>query len=1579
MNQPLVNALRKLSHSGQSGFEGLIAKLLEILTEKHFHLAQTGTQLGRDISSSSIDADVIAVECKRYGKDSELDEEELLGKIVRAAKSIPDLDLWVLVTSRDVHSLLDEALRSTANDYGITYLAISTGDGTPSSLEVLCAQAINQVVNLLESQDETRIRQSLIEIAKPTQFNQKVEQLRNELTSPLVGYNSWKIEQNRFFLQCLQSETESRKEFGQPINVEEEGVRLIKREAAWIHLDKWLNEWKATRQPLAVLGEEGDGKTWGVASWVSHKLKNVDDFPPVIFLSSTEINEDEPEGLISKAIARHLHGLEKEQWKKRVERWTKRAVSHLPLFLMVLDGINERWSPQRWRTLLERFAGRPWTNQVAILLTCRAAYWQRHFEPLSHLQFLTYTLPSYNDRELDKALAHHNLQRSDIQNDLLTRIRKPRYFDLMVRYREKVAETGDVTDSRLIYEDWRDRLGRKRNISLDDITFREFICQLARKFQDGTKYISEQDVEYALPSCEGNKQSTLEELRTGGVLQSGTGGYKVDKKRLIYGFGLLLVDQVEEASESSEDLSEAIAKWLEPHAGMDIKAAICEFAAIHALSLRDYPKPAKIALLQTWIYCQNPEQTAESNFIAYLPIDPQCYLELAEIVWSDAAENAWAQELLMQAFLRRREPSILSQLNTAFERWLGFVHIYGVPSLRSYSGEGNEWISQEIIERLGSSFQIGQRIALGSYTIIAIEDDGLLRLGRVALAVISRLPRGMFLHAIATGCLAEAIMGIPSKYDLFTWLFRSSPEPIWEKVHEEVNKLLAIERYCAQQAAYRLLSFEGGPEAHQLKQDLPQDLVPVNPNIEQHRQDPCNSWFQWNQVECEACLLRSDLSPEQIAGNLKRHCINPDLSVPNGFGQRLHSLTEAISIEKVRAILQADRDDYTLDDYEPVLCAYAPDAIVDLIRRITRHVKEREGLALHYLVFRLSEYSLIFQAKEQESIYSAWTSLLSKSNAWDDKEKVTEAFLFKLILKAQTAEEQLLHFIQRPEDAIDLLAFRQSFPPINDWSCVSQHLELAASTRTIQRILWFLSTYPKTIHRDVVNQFILPFLKHEDSMIRGTILQILYFFKDEKIVESFINGEWAWQIDKYQHWQETHWGSLILCEYATHLPYSNLRHRVHPNHWGYAVQRRGMIDEEVKQYSEDLQNIWVSLNTKIPDLPVETPSLSITASISEREDLIMLHQVKISDNRNSQRITFLSREASWGGLDRGGSQEWEELMSPNASEQRQRIQSQTTNEIIKQQIAAGNIWFAQRVFVNTLCRIISSYPHLMEQWLNPVLTGASEGRRYLCLGYSFYEALCTVLLQIDPTRGLLLYWRLQNSEIKTDIRDEHSDIRLLDYALFQTHPSEDIKHAWQRKLGECKTDGELLEIAILAQCGNSFDWLWDFVMQEVESSSTLKQSRAIVLLAFIQERKALEHLNTLLENQPDGWMKDLLEYSRQHWQRNNWAMHWYRCCLNTRDDVTAWTSFRLFLQCVDTRFWFWRQQVEVEYFETDFYKNFSVFLKDNLDTIKNRIKTNEKTLREKYLGHKILVGQAYPWMLAMQDRLVEVEYDSSES
>ena len=276
------------------GFEGLITKLIEDLTGYSFCLATSGYQGGRDISSSGLNSNSIAVECKRYAATN-LNVRDLQGGLTQSVENIPDLDLWVLVTSRNVPSQVNEALRQQANREGIVYFAISADNSSPSSLELLCANSINTVSNFLGIPDSEPNHQTYLRnISERNDFREKINQLRDQFSSPLVGYKNWKTEQNKKFENYLKSENESRIEFGQTLNVSDQRINFVRRSEAFQELDSWIKNWPEFPAQKVFLGEEGCGKTWCVASWLSEKIRTESDFPPVIFLSSERVSSDVP-------------------------------------------------------------------------------------------------------------------------------------------------------------------------------------------------------------------------------------------------------------------------------------------------------------------------------------------------------------------------------------------------------------------------------------------------------------------------------------------------------------------------------------------------------------------------------------------------------------------------------------------------------------------------------------------------------------------------------------------------------------------------------------------------------------------------------------------------------------------------------------------------------------------------------------------------------------------------------------------------------------------------------------------------------------------------------------------------------------------------------------------------------------------------------------------------------------------------------------------------------------------------------------------------------------------------------------
>lgn len=202
VSNTLFDLIPKLSAAtGECSFEGLIAELLKILTGRHFHSAKPGYQAGRDMSSRDSYGNTIFVECKRYKKTTELNERELLGELQQAKDETPDLDIWVLVTSRDVDSKLYESLHRKAAQDGIDFAVIADGDGEPSSLAALCANSSATVIEYLKSvassEDLPKLENELDEIAKHPQFSEKVNRLKEKFLSPLVGYENWQIEQNQ--------------------------------------------------------------------------------------------------------------------------------------------------------------------------------------------------------------------------------------------------------------------------------------------------------------------------------------------------------------------------------------------------------------------------------------------------------------------------------------------------------------------------------------------------------------------------------------------------------------------------------------------------------------------------------------------------------------------------------------------------------------------------------------------------------------------------------------------------------------------------------------------------------------------------------------------------------------------------------------------------------------------------------------------------------------------------------------------------------------------------------------------------------------------------------------------------------------------------------------------------------------------------------------------------------------------------------------------------------------------------------------------------------------------------------------
>ena len=244
----------------------------------------------------------------------------------------------------------------------------------------------------------------------------------------------------------------SHSRFGQPLDVL--SGDSIPRTSAEAALDNWwAND---PNRIFAMTGEEGDGKSWSVAQWITNKIQQSPrEFPPVVFIPSRDAGSAASfEQLFLDNVKRLLPN---GNWNSKVDRWLEYRDDNgkEPVALVVFDGLNERQTHGYWRKIIESSFDKSWAGKVRLICTVRNRYWKDHFAGLSSIPAASFRQEPFTDAELRLALKRHSLKLSDFPVELQSVLRKPRYFDLALKYRERVAESGDFTLARLYFEDWR--------------------------------------------------------------------------------------------------------------------------------------------------------------------------------------------------------------------------------------------------------------------------------------------------------------------------------------------------------------------------------------------------------------------------------------------------------------------------------------------------------------------------------------------------------------------------------------------------------------------------------------------------------------------------------------------------------------------------------------------------------------------------------------------------------------------------------------------------------------------------------------------------------------------------------------------------------------------------------------------------------------------------------------------------------------------------------------------------------------------------------------------------------------------
>ena len=1357
--------LQALKASGEGSFEDLVGELLEALTGLRFYAARSGDQRGRDGRAFGPAGGYIVFECKRYSGDTALKDRDLVGGLAQAHVSLPELDVWIIAASREVTDQNLSDLQSVGKVYGIDIVALESLPSGDGSLDFLVGTFPTVIERFADQVQFAALTAAMGKATKNSESQARLAELKKKFLQPNAGWPSWRERSHQEWKRIVSEEAASRSRFGQPLDVSSGGG--IPRSDAESALDNWWHNSPSTL--FAVTGEEGDGKSWSVAQWLTNQIQKTNgNFPPIAFIPSIDAGSAKTlEDLVLENVQRLSPT---GDWRTKLYRWLeyRDMDGKEPVAVVVLDGLNERYSPDYWRKMIETSFDKPWVGRIRLICTARSQYWDEFFAKRPSIPATRFKLQSFSDAELQLALNQRGLKVSDFPEELRPLLRKPRYFDLAATYRAQLAESGDFTLARLYFEDWRDRCDRSnRGMSQDG--FNDFLRQIAEKYRDGVQQLAKSQIEEYI-GFDADSRDAFRDLTTGGVLKKNGSRWTVSEARLPMALGLLLGDELSAAS-ADANLKEKIAKWLEPHTGSDMEALIIEYAVL--ASVAQQATPTIIAnVLQAWIDTQNPRSPVgspiERRLTAYMPQCLDAYVEVARSIWGSAKDHPWAQEVLIRGFsfwVQNSQP-VVQAIMPVLEEWLAMVPIDGPPMFRRAPNVGAVSVRDTRVSTLLPDAQPNRDYELFGYRVCLIDDDGWLRLSHVAFVIISFIgDRRPLVPAFARYSVAKAIHESADGQKELRWAIRSSKFDLEPLFKPHIQRLLSDKSRPAQWACSRLLRMIGTEDAWQALSSIDEDALYPEPDFEaERRKNPVESIFRCTIKDLEEYVSQENFKPWSFVDSAEAFAADTDLNLPPEVRRRLKPLIEQLEAKPVWQGQWKSSEDHWLEKAEVVLSRVDPGAIATLIRRIVKGAPARSVEALYSLAFRLREYDLLLDSDTRRVLETVRQSNPELQGTDDNKGTHCEFFLFSRVLPLWSGTGQLQRLLARPAEALDWIDFEYSYR-----GPVDGELPQSEASKAWFRSLYYLSI----LGEEKLNEDSLRTAYNtSDSLVRGSLYRYFLFCDVSKERFAPFISDWSWNAE--MHHMEQTYGSLLLIKLSQEDQSPAPWERVDPTFSATALLKSGGSDEDWTEYSASFIQTIAALQVPLPNDDVPAYEITHCAQETWRPGRVSLAP------EPSRSVRFVTPESHWGGRSTenpfAGLTEEAEIVR-----QRTKARNEQLRDLDAKAAQLGHYWM-QRCFPRDAIEVMLDHaPAIIDGSVHSLIEQSTP--KVPLIAASYYSALAEVLFlksdRIGDAVGVFRILRSLGSSVR--IIDADTRLRQLDIDAFGAPETPETRSLWDEE------------------------------------------------------------------------------------------------------------------------------------------------------------------------------------------------------